>query len=121
MSVLSAPDPSFSNQPAPSPMSVSSAQVFSNQSSHASVLSTPDIGLVDLKNIHKLTSKERVDLLTNSYLPPKHWIPPLRKCGSKGPVNIYWGVGTGAFQIFSSKKVYVLSQEVTKKLMSYIR
>ena len=27
----------------------------------------------------------------------------------KGPVNIYWGVGTGAFQIFSSKKVYVLS------------
>ena len=27
----------------------------------------------------------------------------------KGPVNIYWGVGTGAFKIFSVKKVYILS------------
>ena len=27
----------------------------------------------------------------------------------KGPVNIYWGVGTGAFLTFSVKNVYILS------------
>ena len=27
----------------------------------------------------------------------------------KGPVNIYWGVGTGAFWISIVKKVYILS------------
>ena len=33
----------------------------------------------------------------------------------KGPVNIYWGVGIGAFQIFNVKKVYVPSWEKTNR------
>ena len=43
------------------------------------------------------------------------------RLGSSYEANVYWGVGTGAFQIFSLKKeiaqkVYVLHQMSNKKV-----
>lgn len=42
-----------------------------------------DIGLTDFKNVQKLTTNEKMNLLTNTFIPAKNWAPPLRNCGNK--------------------------------------
>ena len=50
---------------------------------------------------------------------------PLNRCikllHSKGPVNIYWVVGNGAFQIFSSKSMSYLKKQQKVDVISGLR